>query len=86
MDDEAGEEAGDDANGNRPVEAAPVTLSPKWQRPIRRDDIESPAPEEMFTGTDCDVLLSLPQQGARRVVSRHEPLKEYASSPLRAVM
>ena len=79
--DPTAEEAGDDDNGNRPVEAAPVTLSPKWQRPICRDDIESPAPEEMFTGTDCDVLLSLPQQGARRVASRRKPLKEYASSP-----
>ena len=73
-DDPTAEEAGDDDNGNRPVEAAPVTLSPKWQRPIRRDDMKSPAPEEMFTGTDCDVLLSLPQQEARRVASRHESM------------
>ena len=56
-DDPTAEEAGDDDNGNRPVEAAPVTLSPKWQRPIRGDDMESPAPEEVFTSTGCDVLL-----------------------------
>ena len=71
-DDPAAEEAGDDDNGNRPVEAAPVALPPKWQRPIRRDDMESPAPEEVFTGTDCGVLLPLPQQGARRAASRLE--------------
>ena len=32
-DDPTAEEAGDDDNGNRPVEAAPVTLSPKWLSP-----------------------------------------------------
>ena len=73
-DDPTAEEAGDDDNGNRPVDAAPVTLSPKWQRPIRGDDTESPAPEEVFTSTGCDALLPLPQQGARRVVNRRESI------------
>ena len=41
----------------------------------------SPAPEKMFTDTDCGVLFLMPRHEARRVAGRRKSRMVHASSP-----